>query len=69
MNIPLLLNREINRGGPDCEKTRQHRKYLTKLSNWYRAFINSKERSLKMVQKKHETIALSEVMVFIEEHL
>ena len=42
---------------------------MTKFSDQYRAFVNTKNANIKVVQKKHVSIALTKVLMFIEESL
>ena len=60
---------KLSEGDLIAREARYHKNCMNKFTNRYRAFKNINASSAKINQKKHESIALTEVMVFIEEQL
>ena len=52
-----------------AREAKYDKKCMTKFSNQYRAFVNTKNANVKVVQKKHESIAFAKVLMRIEESL
>lgn len=48
------------------ERQSTTKKCMTKFSNQHKASVNNKNTNIKVVQEKHESIALARVLMYIE---
>ena len=57
---------KLSEGDLIAQEAKCHKKYMTKFSNQYRAFVNTENTNIKVVQKKYESIILAKVLMYLE---
>ena len=50
---------KLSEGDLIAQEAKYHKKCMTKFSNQYRAFVNTRNTNMKVVQKKYETITIA----------